>query len=182
MDSFVAFDPRSEVSGAALLAFFHCMTYQEILPYLESDGLSKIDPKNWYPVQTALNVLLDIAANNGSAMFDFVSIGIAATDYMRLPEHYRDLDPAQALELFNEVHHMNHRGGDVGDYSFEVLEPGHIHVLARMPYPDDLVYGMLYGMLGHHLPAETYFTVAYDAETPRRSQGGKVTAFHLYCE
>ncbi|HML23856.1 MAG TPA: hypothetical protein PKD09_19525 [Aggregatilinea sp.] len=180
MDSFAAFDPRSEVSGAALLSFFYSLTSESIMPYLEYHGLADINPDGWYPVQAALDALHDIAVNDPSAMFDFVGIGIAAADYMRLPDHYDDLDPAQALEHFNEVHRLNHRGGSVGEYGYEELGPGHLRVLACVPYPDDLVYGLLYGMLRHHLPPQTYFTVAYDDSTPRRSQGGEVTAFDLH--
>lgn len=181
MDSFTAFDPQSQVAGAALLAFLDCLNHESITSHVERHGLQAIDPEAWYPLQTALDVMRDIAAYNGGAMFDFVSLGLAATEYMHLPDGYRNLAIDEALTLLNHVHQTNHRG-DAGGYAFEMLEPGHVRVIARLPYPDDLIYGIMYGFLRNHLPQNTFFTVTYDETTPRRDEGGEATVFHLHWE
>ncbi len=47
------------------------------------------------------------------------------------------------------------------------------------PYPDDLVYGVVFGFARRLLPPDVYFTVYYDAALPRRDEGGIETVIHV---
>ena len=65
---------------------------------------------------------------------------------------------------------MQHRNGDVGEERAEKLGDKHLRLIMKTPYPDDLAYGVVWGMARRFLPTGTHFTVKYDeaAATPRR--------------
>jgi hypothetical protein len=177
-----AFDPVSEVIGQAMLGFIRCAKYGEIYPFLEKHGLTNIDPDRWYLVQTWLDVLSDLAeARPNQAMSDFVSVGMAIAEVAPMSPVYDDGMPfGDAMVASSGGGYLRgHRGGDVGGHSAKKIDDNHIIVTTRTPYPDDVVYGVLYGMARRYLPDDASFTVKYDTETLRRDHGGEVTIFHI---
>jgi hypothetical protein len=75
----------------------------------------------------------------------------------------------------------NHRG-DVGEQHVELVDDHRLRVTIRTPYPDDLFYGMYYGLVRRYAPADIEYTVAYDDSTPRRDQGGEQTVLYITWE
>jgi hypothetical protein len=179
MDDFKAFDPDSEVIGQQMLAFVQCVNQAEIMPYLEKHGLATIIPDKWYPLQSWLDVLRDLSSDRGgNAMFDLVSIGMKLVDTSVSPPGAEQIPFDEALGMVNAVNRLNHRNGDIGEYIIERVGDQHVQVIARVPYPDDFLYGMFYGGTRRFLPPGTRFTVHYD-DAPRRSQGGETTILHI---
>jgi hypothetical protein len=179
-----AFDPNSEAIGSSLLGFIQCIRSKDIGPYLEKHGLTNIDPNGWYPVQTWLDVLSDLAEERpGQVMFDFVSVGMAVAAVIPLPEEYYASLPFEEALLASggSGYKRNHRG-DAGEHSVEKVGEHHIKITIRTPYPDDLLYGVYYGLSRRFLPPGHHFTLQYDEETPRRDKGGEVTIMHLTWE
>jgi hypothetical protein len=108
-----AFDPNSEAIGSSLLGFIQCIRSKDIGPYLEKHGLTNIDPNGWYPVQTWLDVLSDLAEERpGQVMFDFVSVGMAVAAVIPLPEEYYASLPFEEALLASggSGYKRNHRG------------------------------------------------------------------------
>jgi hypothetical protein len=114
-------------------------------------------------------------------MFDLVSIGMKLVDTSVAPPGADQIPFDEALAMLNMVNRLNHRNGDIGEYVIERVEDRHVRVIARVPYPDDLLYGMFYGGTRRFLPPGTHFTVSYD-DAPRRSQGGETTILHIEWE
>jgi hypothetical protein len=182
MDDFKAFDPDTEVVGQQMLAFVQCANQAEVMPYLEKYGLAPIIPDKWYPLQSWLDVLRDLTTERGgNAMFDLVSIGMKLVDTSVAPPGAEQIPFDGALGMVNMVNQLNHRNGDIGEYVIERVEDQHVRVVARVPYPDDWLYGMFYGGTRRFLPPGTHFTVSYD-DAPRRSQGGETTILHIEWE
>lgn len=181
LQRYVSFDPNAEVVGRSILAFVQCTQSEEIAPYLEKYGLASVDPNAWYPVQTWLDVLSDIARQTATldTMYDFVSIGMKLADVVPLPSEYTKVPFNEALMASGgKGYQMNHRG-NVGEQTVTQIGDKHIQVRIRTPYPDDMFYGVYYGLARRFMPSGTNFTVAYDDSLPRRDQGGEVTVLNL---
>lgn len=174
-----AFDPDSQAIGSSLLGFIRCVRHEVMQPYLEKHGLTDIDPKKWYPVQTWLDVLGDLSEERrGESMFDFVSVGMGIAEVIPLPPEYSSLPFGEALAASGgSGYKMNHRG-DVGEHTVKKEGDKHFIITIRTPYPDDLLYGVYYGLARRFLPSGRHFTLRYD-EKARRDKGADVTIMHL---
>jgi len=179
-----SFDPKVEVSGYPMLGFIQCLRKEEIAPYLELRGLLNINPEGWYPVQKWLDVLSDLAEERpGQAMFDFVAVGMKLIELTPFPPEWDALPLGQIFAFANQNYaSAQHRGGDAGEITTELIRPKHAITKLRTPYPDDFWYGVFYGFCRRYLPPGTHFTVYYDENTPRREQGGEQTLIHITWE
>jgi hypothetical protein len=183
MSKYVAFNPENEVLGAAMLGFIDCVNKDRIYPFLEKHGLTQIDPQTWYPLQRWLDVLGDISEQSGGgAMFDFVAVGLRIIETAKFPPAFADLTFEQAVMAIDNLYQANMRGGDFGNYVVDKDNGNHFKVTARIPYPDDMGYGQLYGMARRFLPEGTSFVVKYDDDIPRREKGGESTIMHVMWE
>lgn len=55
----------------------------------------------------------------------------------------------------------------------------HFIITAKVPYPDDLMYGLFYTYTRHFRPVGKGLTVHYDESAPHRDQGGESTVYHI---
>ncbi len=175
---YVSFDPKAEIIGQNVLGFIECTNKEHILPYLEQHGLSHIDPDTWYPLQNWIDVLNDLA-HDGGAMFDFVSIGLKIAETAVYPPEVDEMPFADFVMMIPEVYRMQHRNGDIGEERAELLGDQHLRLIMRTPYPDDLAYGVVWGMARRFLPKSTQFLIAYDDAEPRRDLGGEYTVLDI---
>ncbi len=183
---FMAFSPDAEVLGEVVAAFIKCVNCPNITPFLMRHGflgrhgLRTVDVEQWYPLQRWLNVLNDLVKecpDNASA--DLLSIGMKMFETFRFPPGFDTLSVEEALLGWNNFYHERHRGTDIGDIISEVVEPGHIQITARVPYPDEIHYGLFYAILQHFCPEDVDFTLRYDDSVPRRNEGGSATIYHI---
>lgn len=174
-----AFDPNSQAIGTALLGFIQSARHKDLMPYLEKHSLTHIEPHKWYPVQTWLDVLSDLSEERpGETMFDFISVGMGIAKVVPLPEEYQSLPFEEALLASGgRGYKMNHRG-DVGEHTIKKVGDNHITITIRTPYPDDLMYGVYYGLALRFLSSDTRFAFHYD-ERMRRDHGADVTVIHV---
>jgi hypothetical protein len=178
MQKFQVFSPDTEVRGQTMLAFIQYINHEEIKPFLQSHDLDHIVPDQWYPLQQFLDVLNDISQYPG-ALFDFVSIGMKIIEVVEVPPDFAKLPYEQVALQHNTIYQRQHRGTDPGEYRVERVGDNHLKVTARVPYPDDFVYGAIYGEARRFLPKGTHVTVAYDKSCARRAQGGSETILHV---
>lgn len=175
-----SFDPHAEVVGQNVLAFIECSNRDNILPFLEKHDLGNIDPNQWYPLQRWLDVLSDLAENKG-AMFDFVSIGVKIAETAVYPPEVEvgQVPFADLVMQIPQIYQIQHRNGDVGVERAEKIDQQHVRLIMRTPYPDDLAYGVVWGMARRFLPNHAKFRIAYDETELRRDQGGERTILDI---
>lgn len=183
MPRFQAFSDDSEVIGQNMLALIQNTRKEDIQPYLDKYGIATIDPDQWYPLQTWLNVLGDMYdAHPGQASSNFVSIGMEVAQTAVFPPEFDELSLQDIMLGWNDAYKLNNRGSDVGEMITEIVSDHHIKMVCRIPYPDDFNYGVFYGTARRFLPPGTDFTVSYDEDEPPREQGGNVTIYHIEWE
>jgi hypothetical protein len=186
MPQFKSFAPGVRVSGRMVLAFIECVSYRSISPYLSwhgllgRHGLESVDPEKWYYLQDWLDVLSDIYKHEdeSAAIRDFMSIGRGMVVTLKLHEEVAYHSP-----LFEAIHAITllfmglHQGGDAGRITAKIISHGNIQVVACIPYPDDLLFGMLTEV------AERYdasrYPVRLNTDAPPRDEGGEVTIYDI---
>jgi len=175
---YTSFDPDTKVIGALLEAFFHCAQQDEIQPYLRTHDLTDVQPEEWYLLQPWLDVMSEIRTSANNAMFNFVSIGMEVAERIQLPPEWDDIPFEEVLLALDEAHRSGHQG-DAGGYEAEVVEERHVVMRSQTPYPDDFVYGFIYGLARRLLPEGSQYTVYYDPDILRREESGEATVLHV---
>jgi hypothetical protein len=138
--------PDAEVAGVAVLSLLNNIQVDELLPVLKKHGLEQIDPNGWYSEQKLLDVVKDIQENPNS-MQNFVAIGMKVFETMPLPPGVDSLQSfLGAIPAILQAISRNSVGiqVEVGQNSARVINTS--------PYPDDLIYGELWGICRRFLP------------------------------
>lgn len=175
-------DPNLEIGGHSAHSLLESINRDNYFDILEEHGFTDIDPNNWYLVQDLLNVINAINERDG-AMMDLVSIGIAAGDNSILPPQVRELSLREFFMGYGQIYQRIYRNGDAGEIQVKMAEENHLTItLIRIPYPDDLMYGVLYSFARQFARNGEQFTLAYDDELTRIDQGGESTVIHLTWE
>lgn len=171
-------DPALELNGQTARALLENINRDAILPHLEMYGLDDIDPDAWYPTQHILEVMSAIA-HEGNAMSHFVAIGIKAAELSPLTPELEQLPFDAFIRRYAEIYRVRHRNGDPG--TIQVTEAGdnHITLVFNVPYPDDVMYGLVFGYARRLFPPDVHFTVYYDEDVPARDAGGEETIIHV---
>lgn len=180
MTRYMAFDPESEVIGASALAFITNMNHDDMEAILEKHGLNQIEPQQWYPVQSILDVMSDIS-KEGDASSNLVAIGMEASELglKRLPDHFRSLSLFEFLGIYDNWYKEVHRNTKTGYVKTEQVDENYLIIRAKLPYPDDLLYGIFFSYARNLAPQGKSISLSYDAEIQRRDEGGEETTFHL---
>jgi len=152
-----------------------CIQHDELEPILADYGIDHVDLDQWYPLQTWLRVL-DTIANRENAMQNLVSVGmaIAETVLFSTDENYSTMPGCmrRAVDALAAEHK-----GDFGTFSFEKPAPHEMDIAHQSPYPDDLIYGFVYGVARQCLGGN--FVLRYAVDQLRRDKGGETTALRL---
>ena len=144
MTEFVAFDPRVETKGAAILATVKGLAF-DVGPILKRHGLDEnLDPDGWYPQQAWLDVLREISLMQGGTTLELVGIGMKIPETADWPPEVTTVD--EALSSIDVAYHMNHRYGEIGYYHAERIDANTIRVTCENPFPSDFDYGIIYGV------------------------------------
>lgn len=171
MPKYNAFDPHTECRGEPLRA---AIAYVErignldaIRPTLAKYDLETIQPDQWYPLETVLDALNDIAKRGPGSTIDLVGLGMGAAEATNLPP---EIDSVETLlEQLNALHQMNHRKGKAGNYDVERSGPHVYRVAAHVPYPGAVIYGLLHGLCQRFTPVEGQVNVEH---APSPKNGG----------
>lgn len=182
MVRYLAFDPNSEMTGLSVQSFVRNILHEDIAEILVRHGLNEIDPQKWYSVQKLLDVFNDVAeeGNNTSQVFVSIGLGAAELGYAAMPAQAK---ARLTLEAFlsaygtrlNEIHH-----GNVGYIQYQKITDGHFVMTWKIPYPDDVMYGVFYGFTRLLRPADKGFFLEYDHDQPNIDNGGDITVLHIY--
>lgn len=179
MTQFVAYEPHVEVSGEAILSTVAGIGERALSDFTEY-GLGNVQAGGWYPQQHWLNLLRAVAEGKTNSMFDLVAIGMKIPETAVFPP---EIDSIQAaLHAIDVAYRMNHRNGEIGSYSCQVVNDHSIDIVCDNPYPCDFDYGIIWGMARRFRPGRAVFTVRHDDKAPCRNKGGESCTYHVTWE
>ncbi len=178
MATYTLFHPDQELIGAVLITYRASINFENYSDLYERLGLGSVEVDKWYSGQVVID-LINTIAERTSAMMDFVSIGTAMGMYTPASEVSSYLDFGTVVTSLDSGYQAMTRGTDVGWFRGGVIAPQHVKVDYRVPWPDDLEYGFVYGLAKRFLPPLTKFTAVYDPAVLRRELGGEYTSVHV---
>lgn len=170
--------PNTKVLGAPLRSNLDNMATEEIEPFAAKYGLVNIQPDKWYPMQSYLDMLNDMGKSY-NLTDRLVSIGLEIFQKIAMPPELENADLPTILNGWNDLYQMQHRGEDIGYVRVTKMSETHYKTEHKNLYPDDMLYGVAYGMAKRFLPHNTHFKVYYDPNANRVDQGGNQTVIHI---
>jgi hypothetical protein len=185
MPQFKSFAPDARVLGKMVLAYADCVDFRSIRPYLSQHGfmgrhnLQTIEPDTWYYLQDWLNVLRDVTEHEdeSAAVRDFFNIGRGMVTTLNLHEKIAYYPLFETIHTVTYLYDEMHRG-DVGEISAKRISHNVIQVTAVIPYPDDLLFGLL-SEVAERYDGQRYLVEFNTADAPRRDEGGEVTVYDI---
>ncbi|NDJ55044.1 MAG: hypothetical protein GYB68_18395 [Chloroflexi bacterium] len=155
MTKFIASHPgvlvRQPIAQAIIdLLPLHCK------PLIGSLGLSPANHPGWMHQQDLLNLLRQVESRREGNPFGMVSIGLrlarVVTDRLSAD---RSEDVLRHLKTFYQRAHR-FESPMIG-WTYQEHAPGLLRMTSNTPYPSDLEYGLLYGLLQHYRsPNQTF--------------------------
>jgi hypothetical protein len=165
MDRYIC-DPALELNGHSAAALIRSINRDNYMAVLKAHGLDHIESEQWYSMQAILDVLAEIGEQT-SGIMDLVSIGMAAGDGSILPAAVLALPPQKLLETYAAVFPSRHRGGDPGWITVEHPDAATTRISSNTVYPDDLFYGLMYGLLRRVAKPNDEFVLHYGDQRDR---------------
>jgi hypothetical protein len=160
-----------------------CLHHDPIRSYLEEHGVATEDLPHDESLSTWLSLFGDLISRKGSALLDLVSVGQLVVEadaaLIRLLEGTLAAEKSGVANYSKPLARSN---GNGTNWAVDAVEAEHIQITTATPYPDDLLFGVFYGMAGRFLPPTTRFTVQFDDTVPTRDRGGEVTIIHILWE
>lgn len=177
MAQFKAFADGVEINGQTVLAFIHGMesSKQRALQILHENGIINPQPGKWYSQQSWLSAFQKIAENVGP--YALYCIGTKIPENAQFPPEINSLEAA--LASIDTAYHMNHRGGEIGNYRFHKSPDGSLHITAHNPYPCEFDRGLIEGIARQYTPAGHYIVVKHDDNVPCRENGADSCSYRI---
>lgn len=145
----------ADVLGQSANAIFNHMRKDDVIESLTKHGLSELQAEEWYPVDGFVDVMAEWYQNPNTTD-NLVSVGMAIIDNALLPAEVDDMSPLEQLSLISMIHDQSHRNGDVGQHIINQVADNHIQITSNTPYPDDMIYGYIYGICKRYLQPKGY--------------------------
>lgn len=173
--------PGTEVSGAVMSALFNHYQRDDVIESLRKHGLDYFEADQWYPVNQFIDLLAEWAESPAFST-NLVSVGMAMTYHIELPDEIEVLSGVEKLLLLGDMHMSQHRNGDAGCYKVERRNDHTIRYQENTVWPDDMIYGYIYGAAKRYLDHGVHFSVRYVNDAERQELGGNSTSFDLIWE
>ncbi|MEM6281293.1 MAG: hypothetical protein AAF787_03795 [Chloroflexota bacterium] len=171
-----------EIIGATASAIFNHTQSNEVMDSLREHGVDHLQPDAYYPVDRFIDVFADWYRTGDNLMMNLVSVGMAVIENAELPPDVEDWPLMQQLALPKILHEMSHRPAQPGQIDMEIVSDAHIIFTENTVWPDDVIYGLIYGVAQHFLARGYHFYAEYDETVPRMEDGGDQTVIHLHIE
>jgi hypothetical protein len=175
MAQFKAFAPNVEVNGETILSVMDGMGVTKELAYrfLDEQGIKDPKPGQWYSQQAWLNAFRMIAEKIGPATL--LAIGKTIPENAKWPPNVNTIE--KALASIDVAYHLNHRGGEIGQYRFQATGPKSGKVICHNPYPSEFDRGIIVAVARKFAPKGTFPTVKLDETAPTRNKGADECTF-----
>jgi len=163
-------DPNVEVIGAAMSGIIENIRSKELEPLLEKHELTEIDKEKWYPAESWIAVMNEMA-EDPALESNYTAIGMKVAENVVMPPQLQGAPLGKILEMWDVVYKKQHRGDNIGGKNVEKLADNKFRIVLDDLYPDDMSYGVAYGWCRRFLPDGTDFTVEYEDILKRRDEG-----------
>lgn len=177
MAQFKAFAPGVEVNGETVFSIIDGMgTFKSTaVAILAEHGIITPQAGMWYSQQKWLNAFEAIASKIGPKTL--FAIGQKIPENAKFPPVIDAID--KALGAIDVAYHMNHRGGEIGNYKFESTGPHSARLVCKNPYPCDFDSGIITAMARRFSPAGVMPRVEHDEASPCRKRGGESCTYYV---
>ena len=150
---------NEEVYGPAMAALFNNIHASDIHSLLEKHNISKADLKDWISLQRIMALYEDMD-NREDISRNYVALGIQTIDEIPYPPGTDTVEKAlKALEAAYQKSHRNHRPNEGTKIIFK--SPQQAVIVFNAPYPDDIMFGYVWGTIRRFLPVDARFSVRY---------------------
>lgn len=175
MAQFKVFTPGVQVNGQTVLSIVEGMGLfkERALRILAENSISNPQPEQWYSQQAWLNAFKTIAETIGQATL--YQIG------KKIPENAiwpPDIDSIEkALASIDTAYHLNHRGGEIGHYTFTPAADRSGKMVCHNPYPCDFDRGLVEAIARKFAPTGAVVIVKHDDRQPCRKSGAHTCTY-----
>lgn len=173
--------PDAQVSGAIMSAIFNHYRRDSVIDSLKQHNLDYFDADQWYPVDQFINLLAEWS-QLPEIVSNYVSVGMAMTYHIELPEELEALDAMTKIHRLGDFMMSQHRGAGVGSFTARITGEKSVIYTESTLWPDDIIYGYIYGAARRYLPRGTHFRLAYADDQPRQADGAAQTVLTLSWE
>jgi hypothetical protein len=144
-------DPCAEINGLSLLVFEYSPELRAYRDLIEQYGYISVKPDAWYPLPPLLDFYREALARP-DASIQFMLMSMNVYDQVNLPDHVRTIE--DGLNYLRAFMIANIRGDTSAPTWYQVATPGerHLRLIDRTPFPHDVVYGSVYGMVRRTAP------------------------------
>lgn len=175
MAQFKASAPNIEVNGETVLSIVDGMGILKIKAYriLEKNGIKRPTAGKWYSQQSWLDSFYEISKSLGQKTLEL--IGQKIPENAKFPPEIDNLE--KALASIDVAYHMNHRGGNIGNYKFSKLGENQIKIVCDNPYPCSFDMGIIKAMINKFKPEDAVVTLEHDQDSGCRNNGTDICAY-----
>lgn len=178
MTSYEAFDPAVEVHGQTILTVVDdalvrfSESYRQVAREALADhGIEDPSPDEWYPQQAWLDTFEAIADETEPHLLD--RLGEQIPEVSEWPTNVSGVEAG--LRAINDAYRMNHRGGDIGSYTFEPVDDTTGRMACHTPYPCPFDRGLIRAVARQNAPVEAFVFVEERGDECRRAGGDTCT-------
>ena len=170
MTQFKAFASGVEVNGETVLSVIDGMgTFREsALKTLAEHNIVNPQPGKWYLQQSWLDAFKAISERQGGTTL--LAIGRKIPENAQWPPEIDALE--KALASVDVAYHMNHRGGEIGNYRFDKTGDKSGKMICNNPYPCEFDRGIVDAVARKFKPqGVAMVNVVHDNSKPCRKNG-----------
>lgn len=180
MVEYETFDPDAEVKGEEVRSIAEAagristVFGERVEMILAENGLGDVRPDAWYPLQSYLDALQQIATQVGDDTILY--LGKKLPELNDWPSGVTTV--VDAMESVRTAYGTFHRGGDVGHYELEELGGSEVRFTCENPYPCTLTRGVIRGT-GEKFSPPTAFVDLEEESTRCRADGGDKCVYRV---
>lgn len=167
-------DSKTEVRGRVVLSIVGVMgAFKSVArEILAANALHDVQPDEWYPLRSFLDCFETVAQRVGPNTVTAIGRHISATG--PAPSEVHGLE--EAFNVLDDAYRAEHRGGDVGHYSYIATGARTCTIVSTTPYPPTFDEGVIQALVERFEP-ESLVDVRIDESSESRRRGGESCTF-----